>query len=341
MINKLFFTIIIIIFSLLLKVGLNQEYKYKNNIIIDNDYAPRYVQNIDVVDYNITGVSYQYYQSVPRRTLVIGENIIETLIALNLEDNIILAAGYGNPYFIPNKKYADKYFSLNIENQVNLGFEKILALHPDLILGGQVIFSNKNLKSTKFWNERNVHTFCSLNANSPSNTNHKESLENEFNFILGIGKIFDKEDEALQIVNSMKKDIDFINANTVNSIKPKVMIIEDLNGITVYGKNKLAGDICTKLNGNVLESKGAIIGIEDLIKADPDVLFVVKSGGNPEDAANVYRNMPVLKNLQCVKNKRVYGIALNYTYNSAIKTGEGIKKFAAGMYPEIADELED
>lgn len=340
MLNKIFFIITFILFFLLLITGMEQDYNYRENIQTDANYIPRYIENINVEDYHCVGKSNQYYQKIPKRALVVGENIIETFIALGIEDNILLAAGYGNPYFLPNEKYAAKYYNLKIENQINLGFERTLALHPDLIVGGQVIFSNRKLKSTKFWNDRSIHTFCSLNANSPTNKNFQETLENEFKFIIDLGKIYDKENQAMELVEAMKKDIYFINSKTKNLKKPKVMIIEDMGGIVVYGKNKLAGDICTKLNGDVQSSIQPMIGIEDLIKTDPDVLFVVKSGGDPEDAAEVFRKMRALQNIKCVKNNRVYGIALNYTYNSAIKTGEGIRKFAAGMYPQIAHELE-
>lgn len=340
MLNRIFFIIIAAVFFIFLKTGIEQEYNYQKHIETDSSYIPRYIENIDIEDYNYIGKSLQYYQAIPKKTLVVGENIIETYVALGIEDNIILAAGYNNPYFIPNKKYADKYYKLKIENQINLNFERVLALHPDLIVGGQVLFSNNKLKSTKFWNERNIHTFCSLNANSPTDKSHKETLENEFNFIIDLGKIYDKEKEAQKLVQDMRESIEFVNSKTKLLEKPRVMIIEELDGIVVYDNNKLAGDICTKLHGKVQASAGKTIGIEDLIKANPDVLFVVKSGGDPEKAADVFRTMEALKNINCVKNNRVYGIGLSYTYNSAIKTGEGIRKFAAGMYPQIADELE-
>lgn len=75
--------------------------------------------------------------------------------------------------------------------------------------------------------------------------------------------------------------------------------------------------------------------LKTIIEENPDVLFVVKSGGNPEEAADFFRQHAGLQSLKVVREGKVYGISLNYTYNSAIKTGEGIKKFAHGMYPEL------
>lgn len=306
----------------------------------DTAYTPRYVTNIEVKNYNIVGKSVSYYDKMPQKALVVGENIIETFAALGIEDKILCAVGYGNPFFQPEPQLEDIYKKIDVQKYAVLNPENVMKMQPDLIVAGQSVFSEKQLRSTAFWNERNIHTFCSLNANSPGNRSHIETLEQEYEFILGLGKIFDCEEKAKRIVAAMQNDIKNINSLTEGREKPKVMIVEQLGGaIVVYDDKKLAGNICSKLNAEVASSSGGTIGLEDLLKADPDVLFVVKSGGDPEAAADVFRNMQALKSMKCIKNKRVYGILLNYTYNSAVKTAVGIKKFAAGIYPDLADKI--
>lgn len=340
-INKLVVAIVIVFIGVLIYLGYGMEFKTKMSHNQDkSSYEPRYVENIEVKNYDIVGKVNRYYDSAPNRALVVGENIIETFVALGVEDSILCPVIYGSKFFEPEPEYADGYNKLNKQRSNILNMETVLSLKPDLIVGGQVIFSDKSLKGTRFWNEHNVHTFCSLNANSPKNREHHETLEQEMEFILGLGKIFDKEQRAQSIVRKMLSDIDNIRSNVQNRVSPRVIIVEQLGGsIVVYGRNKLAGDLCKKLGANVIDFPGGTIGWEDLIKSDPDVIFVVKSGGDPEVAADVFRNKDGLRNLRCVREKRVYGIALNYTYNSAVKTGVGIKKFAAGLYPGLADKL--
>lgn len=339
--NKLVVITVIGFMGFLIYFGYGMEFKSK---MVHNQgessYEPRYVENIEVKNYDIVGKVSSYYDCAPKRALVVGENIIETFVALGVEDNIICPVIYGNRFFKPEPEYADCYNKLKKQHTNIVNMETVLALKPDLIVGGQVIFSDKSLKGTRFWNERNVHTFCSLNANSPKNREHKETLEQEMEFILGLGKIFDKEQQAARIVRNMLADIDQIRSNVQNRPAPRVIIVEQLGGsIVVYGKNKLAGDVCKKLGADVIDFPGGTIGWEDLLQSNPDAMFVVKSGGDPETAADVFRNKDGLQNLRCIKEKRVYGIALNYTYNSAVKTGIGIKKFAAGLYPDLADYL--
>lgn len=340
-INKLVSIAVIIFTSVLIYIGYDME--FKTNMVHSQaleSYKPRYVENIEVKNYDIVGKVNSYYDRAPRRVLVVGENIIETFVALGVEDNIICPVIYGSRYFEPEPEYADAYNKLEKQRTNILNMETVLSLKPDLIVGGQVIFSDKSLKGTRFWNERNVHTFCSLNANSPKNREHKETLEQEIEFILGLGKIFDKEQRAQKIVSEMVNNIEMIRNHVKNLPQPKVLIVEQLGGsIVVYGKNKLAGNVCEKLGADVIDFPSGTIGWEDILQADPDVIFVVKSGGNPKEAADIFRYKEGLQNLRCIKGKRVYGIALNYTYNSAVKTGVGINKFAVGLYPSISDKL--
>ena len=337
-INILSMLFVIIFFSMLIFTGATQKSDFYIAPVKENGnlgYSPRLVENIEVKNYNIVGKAVDYYDRMPQRVVVVGENIIETLVALGVEDRIIAAVGYGNTYYAPQEKYAARYRKVKIESGLVLNTERMLSLSPDLIISGQQLFSDKRLKSTSFWHQRNIHTFLSLNANSPFTHNHKESLDLEFEFILGLGKIFDREKEAKNIVDEMRDEIEDVSTRGREGQSPKVMIIEQLSGqFVTYDNTKLAEDICTRL-GAIVPTSNSTIGLEDLLKEDPDVLFIVKSGGNPEAAADAFRNMQALRGLRCIKNKRVYGIALNYTYNSAIKTGEGIKKFAQGIYPEL------
>lgn len=214
--------------------------------------------------------------------------------------------------------------------------EALVAMRVDLIISGQSLFTDKRLKSTDFWNERGVHTYLPVNANSPASHVHRETLEQELDFILGLGTIFNKEEAAQAIVQEMYDTIAYYRKQTQGRPQPKVMIIEGLGKqMIAYDETKLAGDICTRLGAYVPPSPLGTIGIETILQENPDIIFIVKSGGDPAAAADAFRNTPGLHSLKAIQNNRVYGISLNYTYNSAIKTAAGIQKFAQGIYPDV------
>ncbi len=339
MIRKFLLLFTTLFFLLIIYSGCQQKSFYQRSEQASESYEPRWVKNVKVINYNTIGDSWQYYRSAPQKVIVAGENLLETFVALGIEDNILLPIGYNGYFFEPDACYAARYAKLPVQKGIHLTKEKVLEMQPDLIVGGQVLFANDALSSTDFWNERNIHTYCSSNANSPTDSKHQETVEGEFEFISGLGKIYGREAAARLLIDDMRLKLQTFQQAVHNMVGPRVLIVEDLGSIFVtYGRNKLAGDICGRLNGRVLGS-GATIGLEDLLRLDPDVLFVVKSDGNPEQAAEWFRRLPVLRNCSCVKNNRVYGIALSYTYNSAVKTGEGISILASGMYPDLSKEL--
>ena len=304
-----------------------------------DNYKPRLVKNVIVKNYNAVGEKETLYTHMPQRVVAVGEQINETLVALGVEDKVICAVRYGNPFYTPEPQYAERYNKIKFENFVVMNAESLVAMRADLIVSGQSLFTDKRLKSTEFWNERGVHTYLPPNANSPTSRKHRESLDDELGFILGLGIIFNKEELAKSITQDVYDTIAYYRQQSQGMPKPKVMVIEGLGKhMVAYDETKLAGDICTRLGAYVPSSPLGTISIEAIIDEDPDVIFIVKSGGDPEVAAENFRNTPALRSLKAIKHNRVHGIALNYTYNSAIKTGDGIKKFARGIYPAIPEK---
>lgn len=163
-------------------------------------YGVRVVKNVRVQNYNALGDNVSYYDKVPQRVIAVGEQINETLVALGVEQNVICPVRYGNPFYKPEPQYATGYNKIKFQDNVVLNMENVLAMQPDLIISGQVLYADKKLKSTDFWNKRGIHTYVSTNANSPTSHTKKETLEQECDFILGLGTIFDKEKEAKKIV---------------------------------------------------------------------------------------------------------------------------------------------
>ena len=98
----------------------------------------------------------------------------------------------------------------------------------------------------------------------------------------------------------------------------------------------------TQLGGVLANPDGSSLGKEDLIAADPDVIFVVYMpyrGDDPEEVKNENLNTIIgdesLQSLQAVQNDRVVPIMLSEMYASATRTQDGIETFAKGLYPKL------
>lgn len=298
--------------------------------------APRVVENIAIDNYSVMGKTYTTYQAAPNRVVVVGENRIETLLALGLENNIVAAVTENTSLENIKKHYQYDYPQLPLLNSTFLNVESILAVNPDLIITQQCHYIDKRLRSTNFWHSRGINTFVPLTTNAPLKRIYRESVEQEYEFILGLGQIFGVEARAIELVEKMQAEINYIREQTKNQQQPTVLIVEFYSGRLIsYDSSKLAGNMCANLGAKVIDTPQATMGLEDLFMVDPDVLFVVQSGGNVDDGLRQILNNVALRNLRCIKNKRAYSISLNETYNSAIKTISGIRTFARGLYPEL------
>ena len=129
---------------------------------------------------------------------------------------------------------------------------------------------------------------------------------------------------------------------------PEVVMVYSAEGlgsgedITNYGAKSLGGDMVTQLGATLANPDASTVGKEDIIAANPDVIFVVYmpyAGDDPETVKNdqlaVIQDDEALQSLDAVKNGRVYPIMLSEMYASATRTQDGIETFAKGLYPDV------
>jgi iron complex transport system substrate-binding protein len=219
--------------------------------------------------------------------------------------------------------------------------ETVTVMQPDLIFSWGSLFGEKTLGDVSYWHERGTNTYM----NSNTRPGGERKLENEYTDILNIGKIFNVQDRAEAMVNQMKADVAKAQeAAKAEATPPTVAIVGFYDdGIRNFGL-ELAGDIAGSLGVDVMQSAERYMGKEDFVTANPDVIFVEYMprpdlGGDAirdEQMAKVLDD-PAFASLSAVQNKRVYGIMLGDIYAPAVRTGDGIRTIASGVFPGIFD----
>ena len=160
------------------------------------------------------------------------------------------------------------------------------------------------------WNDKGVGTYI----NSNTARGGSRTLENEYTDILNIGRIFDVEEKAQDLVDEMQAQV----ADT------------------------LAGDMVTALGGELAKPEGSDMGKEDLVACDPDVIFVVYmaySGDDPESVMaqqlSLIQDDPAFASLSAVQSGNIHLIMLGDIYASGPRTIDGLRTLAQGMYPDL------
>lgn len=275
-----------------------------------------------------------HFQSPPERIVAVWQNSVETILALGAGDKIVAALGIPFTDCL-RPEYREIYEKIPVKQFEILDTEHILMLEPDFILGWSSTFSDKTIRTTDFWQGRNINTYYAVNT-MPGRK--KRTIDDEYDYIMDIGTILDKKDKARQIVDGMKAQIGYINRVTEHRYHPRAIIMEQMrDNYTVYGANSLPGDILKHVNGELIQT-GKNISYEEMIEVNPDVIFLVYSEFSYADADMItaeFLNKPALQDIKAVKNRRVYSLPLYAVYGSATRTYDGICMMAAGLYPDL------
>lgn len=315
---------------------------------INNNSLKKTQYPLTITTYGSDGTQLQtIYEQAPKKVLAVYQGCIETMLALGLEDSLIATAGLDNE--VPDEQ-KEAFSKTNYLDEFTPSLETVTMLEPDMIFSWGSIFKEKTLGDTKEWINKGVNIYMNTNTHPLQNEiSYNKTLDNEYNDILNIGKIFDVQDKAQEIVNDMKNVITKVEEKTKDiKEKPTVLILESFKDtFTNYGRTSLGGDMVTKLGGILLNPDVLSIGKEDVVAANPDVIFIVYmpyAGDNPEqvkqEKLNVILEDEAYKSLDAVKNKRIVPIMLSEMYASATRTKDGIITFAKGLYPNIDLELE-
>ena len=296
--------------------------------------------------YPVTITTYDYegneiktiYEKAPEKVLAIYQGSIETMLALGLEDKMVAAAGLDNEVDDSMKEAFEKVEYLT---EFTPSKETVTMLQPDMILSWGSIFAEDKLGDVNTWIEKGTNTYINTNTR----LNGERTLENEYNDILNLGKIFNVEEKAEALVNEMKAEIEKVEDKVKSQDEKTSALIIEFSGdssIINYGESSLAGNMVQTLGAELVSSDGKNLGKEDIISLNPDVIFVVYmpySGDDPEEVKQTNLNYilkdSAFKNLDAVKNNRVVPIMLGDMYASGVRTKDGIVNFSKGLYSEI------
>lgn len=294
------------------------------------------VESLHIDNYFVKGKTVQIFNDVPKRVVVVGDRLTETLLDLDVEAERIIHVEQSRPQSGMKEEHVKTLKEVTKIPWGGLNVENILQLQPDVIIAQQSVFMRNRLNNTDYWNRRGIKTLVHLNTSAPSHHVYKETVRNEMQFIEDLGKVFRREEKAKAIIADACAAIRQVKEETQDVEKPEVMTIEFLSSMISYDRTKLAGDMAASVGGRVNVTP-PVIGFEDIVKENPDVLFIGCSHSDYGTCVDWVRKNKGLRNLPCVNNGRVYAVPLRFIYGSSSRTKEGIEWLAERMYGRSFD----
>lgn len=292
---------------------------------------------VSIVTYNYEGGEVTTtYEKAPEKVLAVYQGSIETMLALGQEDRIVAAAGLDNAV---KEEWRGAFSKLNYLDEFAPGKENVIMLQPDMILSWGSYFGDKKLGDVDYWTSSGVNTYINTNTRAGG---HPRTLQNEYTDILNLGKIFNVQDRAEELVRQMREEVERVKNQAAQAQEKKSVLIIEFAGddITNYGADSLGGDMVTQLGADLAAPEASKIGKEDIVNLNPDVLFVVymerEVGGDAaQQSVNLVTQNPAFSSLKAVQEGRVYPVMLGDMYASGVRAMDGIYTFARGIFPEL------
>lgn len=268
----------------------------------------------------------------PEKVLTLGPNCTELFAALGLEDYVV-GRSLINHSRGPLKEYEDAVNNIPELNYSSATREAILTSGADFIyaLDWEISDEGCNLEEVGDYG-------MTVYVNSAT------TLEEQYQEILDIGKIFGIEDRAEAFVEDQKARIVAVQEKIKDQEPVKVLVYDSGNDgvFTCSGVNfesllvGLAGG--SNLFDDLNEKQWVTVSYEEVLARDPDIILIhdYDSPSVEEKIAEI-RSNPTLSQLDCVKNERFATITLESVLPGD-RMAYAVESMAANFYPEVFGE---
>lgn len=225
---------------------------------------------------------------IPERIVSLSPGNTEILYAIGLGDKVVGVTSYCD--YPEAAKTANKIGSFEGPN-----LELIQAAKPDVVLAGGYI------------QEDFIASLEQLNI--PVVSTEATDFNSIFDSIALIGKLSGSEQKAEEVIKGMKDKIAEIQDKVKGQAPKSVFYVVWTDPLTTAGSGTFINDVIKSAGGINKGEKveyWAKYSTEELLKDNPDFLLSSKFSTNEGVTADFYKESPVFKNLDSVKNGKVY-----------------------------------
>ena len=260
-----------------------------------------------------------YINGIPQRIVSHVPGITETIFALGLEDKVVGVSDYCDyPEEAKLKPSIGDYFNPSIE--------KIVELHPDLVLTDGHSQSITQLDSLGI-------KYMVLQP---------KDLDGIFRDIELLGKATGVERKAKKLVSDMQKDMSCVLARVKDAPRLRVLYIIDAtdpNNPWTAGPGSLIDSLITMAGGENIaaEAQGAWaqFSLEAVVDSDPEIIILPAKHGTVFTPPEALREHPTWRETTAVKKDKIYVIDADLIDCPGPRIIQGLEEIARIVHPEL------
>lgn len=250
------------------------------------------------------------YDKVPQRAVVHGINLLEMFLALGLQDRLV---GYGGLRDIQRLPKAMQPLLAQVPDLSSQGMnlETLLNAEPDFVFSGWSYGFRQGQITPASLQELGIASYVLSESCIRQVARERVSLEDTFNDLLNLGRIFDIEARAAALVNGQRAELQRItDALKGVTNKPKVFVFDSGTDIPVTtGRYAMpqamieaagATNIFDDLNSSWMRGNW-----EDVIARDPDWIVIVDNDRpNADGKRQFLLAKPELSQLKAIREQK-------------------------------------
>lgn len=245
------------------------------------------------------------------RAVSLAPNLTEIVFAVGAGDRLVGVTTFCN-YPEETKKIQ------KIGDTMNPNIENIIALKPQIVL---ISTASQIETFTKVLDEQGILYFVT----------NPQNLDGIYKSVTTIGDIFGREDQADEVVTSLKKRVAGIESLIFSEKPVKTFLQISREPLYTIGKESFITDLIRRAGGVSatadIESAYPKLSKETALALNPDAIVLSESDDN--NAPN-----EVFKNSPAVKNAKVFRINADIISRPAPRIVDALEQLARALHPE-------
>ncbi|MEV8092351.1 ABC transporter substrate-binding protein [Streptomyces nigra] len=274
------------------------------------------------------------YDRPPSRVVTIHQHPAELMLALGLKDRMVGTA-FPDSAVLPELK--EDYEAVPELARKEPSFEKVLDAEPDFVYGGYgSAFAEKKGRSRTAFADAGIDTYL----NREYCGKKKVTMEDTYDEVRTIGKIFGVPDRADKLVTDLKSRVGKAAGKVEGEPEVPVFVYDSGDKAAFTAGGKSLGTELIRLAGgeNVFADLDDVFGDvswEQVIERKPEVIAVYDyaGAGSVEQKKRFLLSQPALADVPAVRNKRFVVLPLTATL-VGIRSAYAVDDLARGLHPE-------
>lgn len=277
------------------------------------------------------------FTEMPQNVVTIDTHPTEIMLALGLEDYI--AGTASNPKVVL-PEYKEAYSKMTVLSENNHPSKEVfLSVEPDFVYSGwEMAFQENRLGTITELNNRGIHAYIHQSSNIIG-----PKMEDVYEDIRNIGRIFKVEDRAAQLITSLESAILEVQQKVQTQVETmdeplRVFIYDSGEDAPFTATQTIFSEMINMAGGkNIfghIEKNWTTVSWETVVETNPEVIIIMDYGSaTVEQKREFLLTHPALENIAAINNNRIYVMPLVDTFEG-VRIPATVEKLAEFFYPQ-------